>query len=668
MPNIGKVITFYSYKGGVGRSMSMANIAVLLAKWGKKVLIVDWDLEAPGLEHFFYDRKKEEIELERIKKKKGVIDILLSRAEDEKFTYKDINWEEYQIDLTHRIDASGELKLITSGQKSDDYIDKVRRFSYSDFYDTKDGGFFLEQIRTYWVFDHYDYILIDSRTGLTESGGVCTIQMPDILILLFTPNEQSLKGVTNVAKRSLKKHFDIPYTRQGLTQLFIPTRFDDLDPVSKQEWLQIIDDELTPVIPWLPYSQETKNYLFSISQLIEQIKIPYKAKYAYGEKIAVLEEGTTEPGSIGFVIETVTAILANNFTMIESLNGSRDNYIKVAKGEQAFPPNDLRAKLSIIEKEKEKLKIALNETSETLLTKEAEQKKEKITKRVLTVLLVATLIAATFSFWMFYVDKRQAKQYNRLFLDSLTLINSYNGNSKYSAICKLANYENKYDDSNIARLKDSLNNLCIQIKKNQQIISSSTNILKNIDKNISKATQNRAAQIDTFDKKINNLKDSISRTKDKTIQLNLKRDSVNYEIKKQEIIDQDPILKTAESPTQELQKAVEVNQSIASNKDVVKDAYSSWGWAKEGFYLQFENYKVIVRDIDKNGKIVKIEVCDMIGSAVCTASKPYNISSGSPCVFSDSKYNYKITLDRIGHAGGNPFTLAAYITFTRTPK
>jgi len=30
--------------------------------------------------------------------------------------------------------------------------------------------------------------------------------------------------------------------------------------------------------------------------------------------------------------------------------------------------------------------------------------------------------------------------------------------------------------------------------------------------------------------------------------------------------------------------------------------------------------------------------------------------------------NYKITLDRIGHAGGNPFTLAAYITFTRTPK
>ena len=43
------IVTFYSYKGGVGRSMALANIAVLLAQRGMKVLMVDWDLEAPGL-------------------------------------------------------------------------------------------------------------------------------------------------------------------------------------------------------------------------------------------------------------------------------------------------------------------------------------------------------------------------------------------------------------------------------------------------------------------------------------------------------------------------------------------------------------------------------------------------------------------------------------------
>ena len=43
-----QILTFYSYKGGVGRSMALANIAVLLSQKKKKVLIVDWDLEAPG--------------------------------------------------------------------------------------------------------------------------------------------------------------------------------------------------------------------------------------------------------------------------------------------------------------------------------------------------------------------------------------------------------------------------------------------------------------------------------------------------------------------------------------------------------------------------------------------------------------------------------------------
>src|SRR5271168_483755 len=49
----GKVVTFYSYKGGVGRSFAVANIAVILAQWGYRVLAVDWDIEAPGLHHYF---------------------------------------------------------------------------------------------------------------------------------------------------------------------------------------------------------------------------------------------------------------------------------------------------------------------------------------------------------------------------------------------------------------------------------------------------------------------------------------------------------------------------------------------------------------------------------------------------------------------------------------
>ncbi len=49
----GTIITFYSYKGGVGRTFALANIAALLSTWGYKVLCIDWDLEAPGL-HFYF--------------------------------------------------------------------------------------------------------------------------------------------------------------------------------------------------------------------------------------------------------------------------------------------------------------------------------------------------------------------------------------------------------------------------------------------------------------------------------------------------------------------------------------------------------------------------------------------------------------------------------------
>src|SRR5271170_367544 len=49
----GKIVTFYSYKGGTGRTMALANVAWILASSGLKVLVVDWDLESPGLHRYF---------------------------------------------------------------------------------------------------------------------------------------------------------------------------------------------------------------------------------------------------------------------------------------------------------------------------------------------------------------------------------------------------------------------------------------------------------------------------------------------------------------------------------------------------------------------------------------------------------------------------------------
>ena len=68
------IYTFYSYKGGVGRSMALANVAQWLSTEGVDVVMIDWDLEAPGLEHFFAG----DDELEVARSQVGVIDMLES--------------------------------------------------------------------------------------------------------------------------------------------------------------------------------------------------------------------------------------------------------------------------------------------------------------------------------------------------------------------------------------------------------------------------------------------------------------------------------------------------------------------------------------------------------------------------------------------------------------
>src|SRR5260370_19334943 len=73
--------------------------------------------------------------------------------------------------------------------------------------------------------EDFDYVLIDSRTGLTDIGGICTRVMPEKLVLVFAPNHQNIDGVMNVAAKS------IGYRRasrdpRGLTVFPVASRID----------------------------------------------------------------------------------------------------------------------------------------------------------------------------------------------------------------------------------------------------------------------------------------------------------------------------------------------------------------------------------------------------------------------------------------------------------
>ena len=71
----------------------------------------------------------------------------------------------------------------------------------SELYEKRDGYLLFEDLKAQWEQAiNPDYVLIDSRTGHTDTGGICTRQLPDAVAILFFPNEQNLRGLTKVVK------------------------------------------------------------------------------------------------------------------------------------------------------------------------------------------------------------------------------------------------------------------------------------------------------------------------------------------------------------------------------------------------------------------------------------------------------------------------------------
>jgi MinD-like ATPase involved in chromosome partitioning or flagellar assembly len=293
------IVTFYSYKGGVGRTMAVANIGVLLARQGKRVLLVDWDLEAPGLHRYFADYRVADAA-------RGLLDLLL----DGKKTL-DARWRSYTSSIS--IDDSTQLTLLTAGKFDEGYEHRVLRFDWNDFFKRMGGGATLESLRREWI-DSYDVILIDSRTGITDSGGVCTVQMPDILVPVFSPNRQSLEGTKQVVLRAQRARQELAYDRNRLLVFPLVSRFDSRTEYKEsQSWLKMFAEELKEFYDdWVPKD-------LGVLQIIERTKIPYVAFFSFGEKLPVVIEGTTDPESLGFAYQNSATLMANNFKEVNRL-------------------------------------------------------------------------------------------------------------------------------------------------------------------------------------------------------------------------------------------------------------------------------------------------------------------------------------------------------------
>jgi MinD-like ATPase involved in chromosome partitioning or flagellar assembly len=195
-----KTVTFYSYKGGTGRSLAVANAARYLARLNFKVVALDFDLEAPGL-HYKFSTDKEG---KPIAVQTGIVDYLHEFITEGAIP---ASLEKFVITLAVPGTDQPLLRLIAAGQgPSPDYWKKLSQINWHELFYTPDAKgvqLFLDLKQRIANELQPDFLLIDSRTGITEMGGVAATLLADRVVCLVIPTLENMEGARAVL-RSLK--------------------------------------------------------------------------------------------------------------------------------------------------------------------------------------------------------------------------------------------------------------------------------------------------------------------------------------------------------------------------------------------------------------------------------------------------------------------------------
>ncbi len=192
-------VAFYSYKGGVGRSLLVANTAQFLALSGSKVVVLDLDLEAPGLHQklgspdVFHRASHGSLP--------GAVDMLLGILDG---TGKNFGISDVAINIDLPSASKGSLMLIPAGSApSQKYWETLEALNVSLRAPRRSGGLpeaVLELQARIADGLRPEFLLIDSRTGITELGGLATSVLADRVVCLTTTAPESIEGTQVVAK------------------------------------------------------------------------------------------------------------------------------------------------------------------------------------------------------------------------------------------------------------------------------------------------------------------------------------------------------------------------------------------------------------------------------------------------------------------------------------
>jgi CobQ/CobB/MinD/ParA nucleotide binding domain len=190
-----QTVTFYSYKGGVGRSLIVANVAKYLAQFGLTVVALDFDLEAPGLHHKFG------LDGEPIMPQTGIVDYLNGcvGAGDPLRSIAP-----FALSVAPPVGGRAMITLIPAGSAPEPkYWETLSSIDWHGLLFSEDApGVALFATLKDRIAEEFspDYLLIDARTGITEMGGIATTLLADVVVTLSLNTIEHLQGVRSVMR------------------------------------------------------------------------------------------------------------------------------------------------------------------------------------------------------------------------------------------------------------------------------------------------------------------------------------------------------------------------------------------------------------------------------------------------------------------------------------
>ncbi|KPI15861.1 Cobyrinic acid ac-diamide synthase [Actinobacteria bacterium OK074] len=337
----GRIVTFYSYKGGTGRTMALVNVGWILASNGYRVLLVDWDLEAPGMHRYLRPLLVVDPELRSTDGLINMAQAYVSRvigttdpagtataagtatgnrarpavmSEEELRSCADPR--PYTTGLNLSLPGEGRLDFLPAGRQSASYSAAVTTFNWHRFYEELGGGSFLQALRGQ-LREAYDFVLIDSRTGVSDTSGICTILLPDILVDGFVLNRQSIEGGIAVASSVAAS------APRPIRILPVPMRVEDGEQGLLDAGRDSARAGFAPFLTWLEdprYDRDEdrgdredreapdgeEGFAARYERYWGEVEIPYKAYYAYAEIPATVKDRLVQEGSLLSAFERLT--------------------------------------------------------------------------------------------------------------------------------------------------------------------------------------------------------------------------------------------------------------------------------------------------------------------------------------------------------------------------